>query len=113
MPETRFTEFPALSVDPRVWISRSASETDIWLFLCPRRNFGRHIKIAPSVRPSVSYKSCLSDSSEATEANLMKHHRKIKHNENVCRAHDFGSYAQGQGRNHVRGQDRVSTITQK
>ena len=29
MPETRFTEFPALSVDPRVGISRSASETDV------------------------------------------------------------------------------------
>ena len=28
MPETRFTEFPAFSVDPRVGISRSASETD-------------------------------------------------------------------------------------
>ena len=28
LPETRFTEFPALSVDPRVGISRSASETD-------------------------------------------------------------------------------------
>ena len=28
MAETRFTEFPALSVDPRVGISRSASETD-------------------------------------------------------------------------------------
>ena len=28
MPETRFTEFPALSVDSRVGISRSASETD-------------------------------------------------------------------------------------
>ena len=27
MPETRFTEFPALSVDSRVWISQSASET--------------------------------------------------------------------------------------
>ena len=26
--ETRFIEFPALSVDPRVEISRSASETD-------------------------------------------------------------------------------------
>ena len=32
MPETSFTEFPALSVDPRVGISRSASETDVWLF---------------------------------------------------------------------------------
>ena len=28
MPETRFTEFPALNVDPRVGISRSASETN-------------------------------------------------------------------------------------
>ena len=25
----------------------------------------------------------------------MKLHRKIKHNEKVCRAHDLGSYAQG------------------
>ena len=28
MPEMRFTEFPALAVDPRVGISRSASEAD-------------------------------------------------------------------------------------
>ena len=35
MPETRLTEFPALSVDPRVEISRSASETDVWLFFLP------------------------------------------------------------------------------
>ena len=27
----------------------------------------------------------------------MKLHRKIKHNENVCCAHDLGSYAQGLG----------------
>ena len=39
-----------------------------------------------------------------TEANLIKLHRKIKHNEKVCRADDFGSYAQGQGSNQVRGQ---------
>ena len=32
MPETRFTSFPALFVDPRVGISRSAAETDVWLF---------------------------------------------------------------------------------
>ena len=43
----------------------------------------------------------------------MKLHRKMKHNENVCRAHDLGSYAQGQGRNQVRGQNRVSAITSK
>ena len=29
MPETRFTSFPALSVDSRVGISRSASESDV------------------------------------------------------------------------------------
>ena len=29
MPETRFTEFPALSVDPRCGISSSASETNV------------------------------------------------------------------------------------
>ena len=35
IPETRFTEFPVLSVDPRVEISRSASETDDCLFFLP------------------------------------------------------------------------------
>ena len=41
----------------------------------------------------------------------MKLHRKIKHNEKVCRAHDIGSYAQGQGRNQVKGQNLVSAKT--
>ena len=35
MPETRFTEFLALSIDLRVGISRSASETDDKLFFLP------------------------------------------------------------------------------
>ena len=35
MLETRFTEFPALSVDPRVGISLSTSDPDDWLFLLP------------------------------------------------------------------------------
>ena len=51
--------------------------------------------------------------SQTTEANLIKLHRKIKHNEKVCHTHDLGSYAQGQGRDQVRGQNRVSAITQK
>ena len=79
-----------------------------------------HIKITsvrPSVRPpasqSVHYKSCPSDCSLTTEANLMKLHRKIKDNEKMCHAHDLGSYAQGQGHNQVRGQNCVSAITQK
>ena len=49
-------------------------------------------------------KSCLSNNSKTTEANLMKLHRKIEHYEKVCRAQELGSYAQGQGHNHVRGQ---------
>ena len=44
--------------------------------------------------------------SYTTVAHLIKRHRKIKHNEKVCRAHDFGSYAQGQGYNQVRGQNQ-------
>ena len=35
MPETRFTKFQALSVDPRVGISQSASETNVWLLFLP------------------------------------------------------------------------------
>ena len=37
--------------------------------------------------------------SYTAEANLIKLHIKIKHNEKVCLAHEFGSYPQGQGRN--------------
>ena len=43
----------------------------------------------------------------------MKLYRKVKHNEKVYRAHDLGSYAQGQGRNQVKGQNHFSAITQK
>ena len=43
----------------------------------------------------------------------MKLHRKIKHNDKVCNTHDLGSYAQGQGRDQIRGQNRVSAIIQK
>ena len=37
----------------------------------------------------------------------------MKHNEKVCRAHDLGSYAQGQGSSQVKGQNLVSAITQE
>ena len=43
----------------------------------------------------------------------MKLHRKIKHNEKVCRTYDLGPYAQGQGRSQVKGQNLVSAIPQK
>ena len=49
-------------------------------------------------------KSCLSNNSKTTEANLTKLHRKIEHNEKVCRGQKLGSYAPGQGHNHVKGQ---------
>ena len=37
-------------------------------------------------------------------------HRKIKHNEKVCRTHDLGSYSLGQGHNQVEDQNLVSGI---
>ena len=40
-------------------------------------------------------------------------HRKIKHNKKVCRLQNLGFCAQGQGHNQIRGQNRVSAITQK
>ena len=64
-------------------------------------------KVNVTIRPEV--KSCLILYCSLTiEANLMKLHRKIKHNEKVCCAHDLRSYAQGQGRSQVSGQNRVS-----
>ena len=49
-------------------------------------------------------KSCLSNNSKTTEANLTKLHGKIEHNAKVCRARELGSYAQGQDHNQVRDQ---------
>ena len=65
----------------------------------PPKELRWHIKIEPSVRPSVTNR--VSAISQTTETNLMKLHRKIKHNEKV---QELGSYAQGQGRNQVKGQ---------
>ena len=56
-------------------------------------------------------KSCLSNNSKATEANLKKKiNRKIEHNEKVCSAEELGSYAQGQGHNQVKGQIVPKTV---
>ena len=63
-------------------------------FLCPRSRS----------QSGERSKSCLSNNSKTIEANLTKLHRKIDHNEKVCRSQELGSYAQGQGHNHVRGQ---------
>ena len=47
-------------------------------------------------------KSCLSNNSKTTEANVRKLHGKIEHNEKMCRAQELGSCAQGQGHNQVK-----------
>ena len=70
----------------------------------------------PKVKVTIGseVKLCLNSCcSYTTEANLIKLHRKIKHNEKMFHTPDFGSYAQGKGRNQVRGQNHVSAITKK
>ena len=44
-------------------------------------------------------KSCLSNNSKTTQANLMKLHRKLKHNEKVFHTQELGNHIQGQGHN--------------
>ena len=68
---------------------------------CTRFRFLRPISRSQSGQRS---KSCLSNNSKTTEANLTKLHRKIEHNEKVCSAQELDSYAQGQGHNQGRGQ---------
>ena len=57
--------------------------------------------------------STLSQNSEINEANLVKLHRKIKHNDKVCQAQDSGSYAQGEGHNEVRDQIVPKMVSQQ
>ena len=68
--------------------------------LCSRFRFLRLKSRSQSGQRS---KSSFSNNSKTTEANLTKLHRKIDHNKKVGHAQDLGSYAQGQGHNHVRG----------
>ena len=58
-------------------------------------------------------KLCLSHNLKTLEANLMKLHRKRKHNEKVCHAQELGSYAQGQSHCQGLGSKQVSVITLK
>ena len=48
------------------------------------------VKVTIGSDVKLCLKSCFS---YTTEANLMKLHRKIKHNEKVCCTQDLGSYA--------------------
>ena len=61
---------------------------------------------APKVKVAIrsKIKICPSNNSKTIEANLTKLHRKIEHNEKVCRAQELCSYAQGEGHNQVKGQ---------
>ena len=69
----------------------------------------------PRSRPQLGQRSnlCLSHNLETAELNLMKLHRKIKHNEKVCDAQDLGFYTQGQGHNQVRGQIVPKMVSQQ
>ena len=51
----------------------------------------------PKVKVAIRSKSCLSNNSKTTEANLTKLHRKLEHYDKVFHAQELGSYAQGQG----------------
>ena len=64
----------------------------------------RFLSPRPRSQSGQRSKSFLSNNSKTIEANLTKLHRKIEYNESVCIAQELGSYAQGQGRNQVRGQ---------
>ena len=47
----------------------------------------------PKVKVTIRSKSCLSNNSKTSEANVTKIHRKIEHYETVCPAQELGSYA--------------------
>ena len=56
-------------------------------------------KVAIRSEVKLCLKSCLSSYSNTTQANLMKLHRKIKHNEKVGHTQDLSFHIQGQGHN--------------
>ena len=64
----------------------------------------------PKVKVTIRPKSCLSNISKTSYANLTKLHRKIEHYETVCPAQEIGSYDQGQCHNQVRGQIVPKTV---
>ena len=73
------------------------------------KSYVQTLKVYVIIRSEV--KLCLKSYCSSTpETNLIKRHIKIKHNKKVCSAQDLGSYAQGQGHNQVRGENRVSAI---
>ena len=49
IPETRFTGLTTLSVDPRIEISQSASETDVWLYFLPITSVGNRTEKSQSI----------------------------------------------------------------
>ena len=55
MPETRLTEFPVLSVDPRDGIFRSAPETDFELFFTDTKNYPSFLDIFDILRRIMTF----------------------------------------------------------
>ena len=83
-----------MKLDRKIKHNENMCHTHDFWFLRPR----------PRSQSCQRSNSCISNNSRSTEANLMKLYRQIEHNEKVCRIPELGSYAQGQGHNHVRGQ---------
>ena len=54
--------------------------------VCHAQELGSYPKVKVTIGSEVN------NNSETTESNLMKLHRKIKHNEKVSSAQDLGSY---------------------
>ena len=64
----------------------------------------RFVRLRSRLQSGQRSKSCPSNNSKTTEANLTKLHRKIEHNKKVCCTDELGSCAQAQDNNQVRGQ---------
>ena len=62
----------------------------------------RFLRLRSRLQSGQRSKSCLSDNSKTTEANLTKFLRKRENNVKVCCAKGLGSCTQGQGNNQVR-----------
>ena len=57
----------------------------------------RFLRLRSRLQSGQRSKSCLSNNSKTTEANLKKFHGKMEHNKRTRRTEELGSYALGQG----------------
>ena len=59
----------------------------------------RKVRVTIMSEFKLCLKSCLSNNSKTTRANLMKLHRKIKHNKKVCHTQELVYHIYSQGHN--------------